>query len=136
MVAMTETAMKFFEACEAGKGWEACRAWCSPDASFSCQADPLVEVRSLQAYADWMRSLIRMMPDGRYDLKSFAVDEARGNVIAYAVFMGTHTGAGGPPPTGKSTKSDYVDNMHFADGKISHMTKIWNSGWALRELAW
>jgi predicted ester cyclase len=136
MPAMTETAMKFFEACEAGKGWEACKAWCWPDASFACQADPLADVRSLQAYADWMRSLIRMMPDGRYELKSFAVDEARGNVTAYAVFRGTHTGAGGPPPTGRSTQSDYVYDMHFADGKIRHMTKIWNSGWALRDLGW
>ena len=133
---MTETAMKFFEACEAGKGWEACKAWCTPDASFACQAEPLSEVQSLQAYADWMQGLIRMMPDGRYDLKSFAVDEERGNVTAYAVFKGTHTGAGGPPPTGRSTQSDYVYNMHFAGGKIGHMTKIWNSGWALRELGW
>jgi predicted ester cyclase len=136
MPAMTETAMKFFEACEAGKGWEACKAWCSPDASFACQAEPLAEVHSLQAYADWMQGLIGMMPDGRYELKSFAVDEERGNVTAYAVFKGTHTGAGGPPPTGRSTQSDYVYNMHFADGKIRHMTKIWNSGWALRELGW
>ncbi len=102
MPAMTETAMKFFEACEAGKGWDACKAWCSPDASFACQAEPLVEVRSLQAYADWMQGLIRMMPDGRYELKSFAVDEERGNVTAYAVFMGTHTGAGGRRPPARA----------------------------------
>jgi len=24
----------------------------------------------------------------------------------------------------------------FDDGKISHMTKIWNAGWAMRELGW
>lgn len=77
-----------------------------------------------------------MMPDGRYELKSFAVDEARGNVTAYAVFMGTQTGAGELPPTGRSTQSDYVYNMHFADGKIRHMTKILNAGWALREPGW
>lgn len=136
MPAITDTAMKFFEACEAGKGWEACKAYCAADASFACQAEPLMEVRTLQAYADWMQGLIKMMPDGRYELKSFATDEQRANVTAYAVFKGTHTGAGGPPPTGKSTQSDYVYNMHFADGKIRHMTKIWNAGWALKELGW
>jgi hypothetical protein len=26
--------------------------------------------------------------------------------------------------------------MEFEDGKISHMTKIWNAGWAMRELGW
>jgi hypothetical protein len=26
--------------------------------------------------------------------------------------------------------------MEFDDGKISHMTKIWNSGWAMKELGW
>ena len=45
-----------------------------------------------------------MLPDARYDLKSFATDEERNNVAAYAVFHGTRTGPGGPvPPTGRST---------------------------------
>jgi hypothetical protein len=26
--------------------------------------------------------------------------------------------------------------MEFEDGKIRHMTKIWNAGWAMRELGW
>jgi len=26
--------------------------------------------------------------------------------------------------------------MEFEDGKIRHMTKIWNDGWAIRELGW
>ena len=56
---------------------------------------------------------------------------------AYAVFHATHTGEGGPvPPTGKSTSTDYVYVMEFQGGKISHMTKIWNAGWAMRELGW
>ena len=47
------------------------------------------------------------------------------------------TGWGGPcPPTGKGTNTDYVYVMEFEGDKIRHMTKIWNSGWALRELGW
>lgn len=136
MASITDVAMKFFEACEAGKGWEACKAWCEPTASFACQAEPLADVRTLQQYADWMQGLIKMMPDGTYELKSFAVDDERNNVMAYAVFKGTHTGEGGPPPTGRSTRSDYVYSMEFDAGKIRHMTKIWNAGWALKELGW
>jgi predicted ester cyclase len=77
------------------------------------------------------------MPDGRYDLKSFATDEARRNVCAYATFHATHTGQGGPcPPTGKSTSTDYVYVMQFDGDRIRHMTKIWNAPWAMRELGW
>jgi hypothetical protein len=47
---------------------------------------------------------------------------------------GTHTGEGGPmPPTGKSTRTDYVYVMQFEDGTIKHLTKIWNAGWAMKE---
>jgi predicted ester cyclase len=137
MSTMTETALKFFEACEAGKGWAVCSAWCTPDASFSAQAEPLAEIRSLRTYTDWMQGLLGFMPDGRYELRSFAVDEQRQNVCAYGVFLATHTGLGGPlPPTGKSTRTDYVYVMEFENGRIRHMTKIWNAGWAMRELGW
>ena len=44
--------------------------------------------------------------------------------------------AGGPPPTGKSTRSDYVYSMEFDGPRIRHMTKIWNAGWAMKELGW
>ena len=136
MAAINEVATQFFEACEAGKGWEACKAYCKPDATFSAQAEPLAGVRTLQAYADWMQGLMKMLPDGRYDLKAFATDDKRANVTAYAVFSGTHTGQGGPPPTGKRTSSDYVYSMDFDGDKIRHMTKIWNAGWAMKELGW
>ena len=50
---------------------------------------------------------------------------------------GTHSGEAGPvPPTGRSTSTDHVYVMEFEDGKISHMTKIWNAGWAMGELGW
>ena len=71
------------------------------------------------------------------ELRSFAVDEDRQNVSAYATFRATHTRQGGPcAPTGKSTSTDYVYVMEFDGDKIRHMTKIWNAGWAMRELGW
>ena len=83
------------------------------------------------------KGLLVFIPDGSYEVKSFAADEGRQNVSAYGVFSGTHTGEGGPcPPTGKRTAADYVYVMQFSGGKISHMTKIWNSGWTLKELGW
>ena len=134
---MAETAREFFEACETGKGWEVCSQFCTPEASFSAQAEPLAGLDTLEGYADWMKGLFTPVPNGSYELRSFAIDEERGNVCAYAVFSGTHTGEGGPiPPTGRSTASDYVYVMEFEGDKITHMTKIWNSGATLKELGW
>jgi predicted ester cyclase len=134
---IAQVARKFFEACEAGKGWEICSAYCEPAASFSAQAEPLAETCTLQAYTDWMKGLLGFMPDGRYELRSFAVDEDRRAVSVFGTFLATHTGQGGPcPPTGKSTRTDYVYVMEFEGNKIRHMTKIWNAGWAMRELGW
>lgn len=137
MTSNAKVARDFFDACEAGKGWDACKAYCKPDATFSAQAEPLSDVRTLEQYAEWMKGLMTVMPDGRYDLKSFAADAERGNVCAYAVFAGTHTGQGGPcAPTGKKVASDYVYVMDFDGDRIRHMTKIWNAGFAMRELGW
>ena len=134
---ITETAQAFVEACERGKGWAACSEYCHPAATFVAQAEPLADVTTLEGYTDWMKGLLAFVPDGDYEVKSFAVDEQRGNVCMYGVFSGTHTGEGGPPPaTGKSTRSDYVYVMDFEGGKIRHMTKIWNAGWAMKELGW
>ncbi|HET6305693.1 MAG TPA: nuclear transport factor 2 family protein [Rhodopila sp.] len=137
MSSIAQVARAFFEACEAGKGWAVCSQYCTPDASFSAQAEPLAEMDTLHAYTDWMQGLLGFMPDGRYEIRSFAVDEDRRNVCAYGVFFATHTGQGGPcPPTGKSTRADYVYVMAFEGDKIRHMTKIWNAGWTMRELGW
>ena len=137
MPSITETAHAFFVACDTGKGWAGCQAFCTPDASFAAQAEPLAELRTLAAYCDWMAGLMTFIPNGSYEVKSFATDAERGSVCAFGVFSGTHSGEGGPcPPTGKSMRTDYVYVMQFTDGRISHMTKIWNAGWAIRELGW
>ena len=100
---MLDTARAFFDACETGKGWDGCREYCASDATFSAQAEALADVRSLQQYADWMKGLLTPLPDGRYEVKSFAADQERNNVTAYGVFSGTHTGEGGPcPPTARA----------------------------------
>ena len=133
---MTETAHAFFEACETGKGWEGCSAYCAPDATFAAQAEPLTEVKTLQQYTDWMKGIMTVLTNATYEVKSFAADTQRNNVCAYGVFSGTHLAGGPVPPTGKTTKTDYVYVMQFEDGKIVHMTKIWNAGMALKELGW
>ncbi len=137
MTAMKETAERFFDACETGKGWEACKTYCHPDATFSAQADALAGVTTVENYTEWMKGLFTPVPDGRYELRAFAVDEGRKNVTAYAVFSGTHTGEGGPvPPTGKHVAADYVYVMAFDGDRITHLTKIWNDGVTMKQVGW
>jgi predicted ester cyclase len=134
---ITNVAEAFFQACETGKGWDGCRSYCTPNATFSAQAEPLLELKTLEQYADWMKGILTVLPDAHYELKSFATDSARNNVAAYGVFHGTHTGEGGPvPPTERSMSTDYVYVMQFEGDKIAHMTKIWNAGLALKDLGW
>jgi len=137
MASITTVAESFFADCEAGKGWETCRKYCTQDATFSAQAEPLLEVKTLEDYTNWMKGIMAVLPDGRYEVKSFATDPTRNNVAAYGVFHGTHTGEGGPvPPTGMKTSTDYVYVMEFKGDKIAHMTKIWHAGLAMKELGW
>jgi steroid delta-isomerase-like uncharacterized protein len=134
---ITATARAFFDALDTGQGWEACSAYCLPEATFAAQAEPLAEIQTLAEYAEWMKGMMAVLPDGRYEMKSFATDPEGRSVAAYAVFHGTHTGEGGPvPPTGKTVSTDYVYVMEFDGDKIRHLTKIWNAGWALQQLGW
>ncbi len=137
MTSIKITARKFFDACETGEGWEGCKQYCHSAATFSAQAGALAGVDTLEAYTEWMKGLLTPLPDGSYEVRSFAVDEERGSVAAFAVFRGTHSGDGGPvPPTGKRVEADYVYVMEFDGEKIRHMTKIWNDGFSLKQLGW
>jgi hypothetical protein len=115
-MSITETAREFFEGCDTGRGWAECAQYCHDGATFSCQADALAEIGTLEGYANWMRDLLTPIPDGRYELKSFSADEGRAVVTAFAVFKGTQ--------------------MEFDGDRIRHMTKIWNDVQTLREIGW
>ena len=52
-----DTARDFFEACETGKGWSRCKNF--------CQADAMIGIVSIAAYAEWMKRVFEGMEDGR-----------------------------------------------------------------------
>ena len=136
-MSISDTAKAFFDACETGKGGEACQTWCHDNAGFSCQADALADITTVSDYADWMQNLLTPVPDGHYEITAFASDESRETVVASAVFHGTQTGEGGPiAPTGKTLAADYAYVMKFDGDKIKHVTKIWNDVQSLRALGW
>lgn len=86
MSSIRDTAEKFFDACESGKGWEGCKHYCQPTATFSAQADALTGVNTVEAYTNWMKGMFTPIPDASYEVRSFAVDERRNNVAAFGVF--------------------------------------------------
>ena len=79
---ITATAQSFFDACETGKAWAGCQQYCTPNATFSSQANPLLNITTLSAYCDWMRDVLTGLTDVRYEVKSFATDTTRQNVAA------------------------------------------------------
>jgi predicted ester cyclase len=137
MSVILDPAKNFFAACETGQGWDTCKAYCHPDASFASQTGALADISTLEGYCDWMKNLLTPIPDGHYELKFFAADDADESVAAVAVFHGTQTGPGGPgPATGNKIAADYVYYMVFDGERIKHMTKIWNDTISLQQLGW
>ncbi|MGI9013238.1 MAG: ester cyclase [Phycisphaerales bacterium] len=137
MSSIKEAALKFFDACETGKGWSECSQYCHNDATFSGQADALEGIETLKDYTEWLKGIFTPMPDADYELRSFAADDERNIVLGYGVFRGTNTGEGGPvPPTGKSVEAEYVYAMHFDGDKIRHMTKVWNDSYSFEQVGW
>jgi hypothetical protein len=119
---MYETAEKFFEACEAGQGWNGCKEYCSENASFAAEAVALEDIKTVEGYAEWMRVLYDRVSNVSYDVRAFAADDPRNVVLAFGVFHGTPIGDG--PQTSFST--NYVYSIEFEGSKICHLTKIWN----------
>jgi hypothetical protein len=132
-------ATKFFHACESVKGWEECSEYVEPGASFSAQCEPLVEIKTVEEYVNWMTNFCETIaPGGSYKLHSSAFDDATRTAMFFATFTLSHTGEGGPvPPTNKETNTHYVYIFKINDNdKIQSMQKVWNAPWAMRELGW
>ena len=119
---MLETAEKFFEACEVGKGWNGCSEYCTDNASFVAEAVALEDIKTLEGYCDWMTALYDRVSEVSYEIRGFALDKPRSVVLAYGVFRGTPIGEGEQ----KSFSTNYVYSMEFEGDKIGHVTKIWN----------
>lgn len=134
-----ENATRFFHACESLQGWEGCRALVADGARFEAQCEPLVEVKTVEDYTHWMAGLGKGPLAGcTYRVHAAGWDEAARTAVFFATLDATHTGEGGPvPPTGKSVSADYMYALRMdADGRVEHMSKVWNAPWSLRALGW
>lgn len=134
-----EVAQQFFQACETPLGWAGCKAFVSPDSTFSAQCEPLADITSIEDYCDWMKAFGTVTAAGAsYTLHTQAWDEKTRTATFFATYHATHVGEGGPvPPTNKSTNSHYVYVIEVGeDNLVCSLTKIWNAPWAMTELGW
>lgn len=134
-----ETASNFFHACESVKGWGECNQYVEPNAPFSAQCEPLVDIHTIEDYVNWMTGICETAtPGSSYILHSSSFDETTNTAMFFSTYTLRHTGDGGPvPPTNKETNSQYVYVLEMSDnGKVKSMQKVWNAPWALRELGW
>ncbi len=133
-----DNATSFFHACESLKGWDGCKQYVAADAPFSAQSEPLVDVKTVQGYTDWLMAFGVTAKGCSYDLHASAYDEKSKTALFFSTFTGTHVGEGGPvPPTHKTTNTHYVYALTMnGDDKVARMTKVWNAPWALKELGW
>ena len=132
-------ATRFFEACEAPLGWQACEAYTAPDATFTAQSEPIANIKTVEGYCEWMKAFGTITAKGcSYTLHTSSWDEGNRSATFFATFHGTHVGEGGPvPPTNKETHSHYVYVLEMNDDDlVSRMTKVWNAPWAMKELGW
>jgi hypothetical protein len=134
------TALKFFEACETNKGWEGCEQYVSnEDAPFKVQADALKDISTIQGYTEWVKAFgTTTAPGSTYELHLGSFDEKTRKAVFVATYHAKHTGEGGPvEPTNKEMHTDYVYVIDMnAEDKIIGMSKIWNDGFALKQVGW
>ena len=137
MSAISTVAERFLDACMTGKGWEGCRPYCMPDATFSIQADMFADVDTVETYAERIKAFFTPIPDFRHEVQVVAVDEERRQVGILYTLHGTHTAEGGPvPPTGRSITSDSAVFMAFDGERIHHVSKVFNDVYALKLAGW
>ena len=52
-----KVAKQFFEACEAGEGWDGCQEFVADEAVFAAQSEPIVDIKTVKGYAEWMKQM-------------------------------------------------------------------------------
>ena len=118
---MLKVAESFFWPCDEGKGWDACKEYCHPDATFKTDADTLIHLDRLEDYVEWMKDAHSMLANAKFEIKSIAGDTKRGIVLLYAIIYADNILGEEPQPI----ETDYVYAMTIEDNKIKHITKIW-----------
>ena len=94
-MSLPDNAIKFFEACDTAQGWQECSQYVEPGAPFTAQSEPLADIKTVEAYVDWMTAFGTVtVPGCSYELHASAYDEVNKTAVFFATFTGTHSGKG------------------------------------------
>lgn len=132
-------AKHIMECVDAGIPFECIESIVVEDAPFICQADALADVKTVRAWADWMDKFCAMTAPGcTRTVHSTLWDPSTKTCMLFGTYHAKHTGEGGPvPPTHKQTNTEYCYVLVMNnDDKCVSFTKVWNDGFALKELGW
>jgi steroid delta-isomerase-like uncharacterized protein len=113
--------------------WDALDDIVAPDFTRHCQATPQVDVRSLQAFKEFLRQDAAVFPDSTQTLKHIL---AEGSLVAiWATYAGTQRGPMGPfPPSGKRMEVDFGAVLRVENGKVAEMWVTWDNMAVLAQL--
>ncbi len=108
-------------------------AFVAPDFVRHCEATPQVDVRSLEAFKEYLRQDSAVFPDSVQTLRHVV---AEGDFVAlWATYEGTQKGPMGPfPASGRKMRLDFGAFLRVLNGKISEMWVTWDNMAALAQL--
>lgn len=134
-----ENAKKVIDICDNGKAFAEIADIVTDDAEFTCQADAMKDIKTVQGYNEWMAAFgSTTAPDFKVDIHNFSWNPEKKIATHFATFHCTHTGPGGPvEPTNKMMHTEYVYIVYMNDDdKCYKIHKVWNDGWAMRQVGW
>jgi predicted ester cyclase len=113
--------------------WELLDDIVAPDFVRHCQATPDVDVRSLEAFKEYLKQDASVFPDSTQTLRHML---AEGDLLAlWITYVGTQQGQMGPfPPTWKRMQIDCGVLLRIDNGKIAEMWVTWDNLAALAQL--
>jgi predicted ester cyclase len=98
----------------------------TPDFVRHCQATPWVQIRSREAFKQFLEEDRAAVPDGCITPRLFI---AEGNLVGfYCTYSGTQTGKWGPfPPSNRRFELDFSGVFRLAEGKIAELWVTWDN---------
>lgn len=105
----------------------------APDFVRHCQATPQIEVRSLEAFKEYLRQDFAAFPDS---VQTLELQVAEGDLIAlWLTYDGTQKAPMGPfPASGKKMHLEFGAFLRVRSGKIAEMWVTWDNMAALAQL--
>ncbi len=87
-----QNATDFFHACDSAKGWDECSQYVAEGASFHAQSEPLVDITTVEGYANWMAGFgANVVPGCSYEIHASAFDEGTKTAVFFSTFTGKHS---------------------------------------------